>query len=87
MQKPLQKVDLGILGDNHVEVRVMPLYWLCYRHNNSISVVIEPAHSLIYARLRTSLDGSDQGDFTEGDETPSACGRASRDYVFVGPEL
>src|SRR5262249_22895637 len=20
----------------------MPLYWLCYRHNNSISVVIEP---------------------------------------------
>src|SRR6516164_6281783 len=26
----------------------MPLYWLCYRHNNSSSVVIEPAHSLIY---------------------------------------
>ena len=25
------------------------LYWLCYRHNNSIAVVIEPAHSLIYA--------------------------------------
>ena len=21
----------------------MPLYWLCYRHNNQISVVIEPA--------------------------------------------
>jgi len=20
----------------------MPLYWLCYRHNNQISVVIEP---------------------------------------------
>ena len=32
----------------------MPLYWLCYRHNNQISVVIEPAHSLIYARLRAS---------------------------------
>jgi hypothetical protein len=27
----------------------MSPYWLCYRHNNSISVVIEPAHSLIYA--------------------------------------
>jgi len=44
----------------------MPLYWLCYRHNNQISVVIEPAHSLIYARLRASLDGLDEGDFTEG---------------------
>jgi len=32
----------------------MRLYWLCYRHNNSIFVVIEPAHSLIYARLRAS---------------------------------
>jgi glycosyltransferase involved in cell wall biosynthesis len=24
---------------------IMSLYWLCYRHNNGISVVIEPAHS------------------------------------------
>jgi hypothetical protein len=29
----------------NVEVRVMPLYWLCYRHNNSICVVIEPGAS------------------------------------------
>ena len=40
----------------------MPLYWLCYRHNNSIVVVIGPAHSLVYARLRASLDESE---FTE----------------------
>jgi hypothetical protein len=46
----------------------MPLHWLCYRHNNSIFVVIEPAHSLIYARLRASIDGLDQGEFTEGHE-------------------
>jgi hypothetical protein len=46
----------------------MPLYWLVYRHNNQISVVIEPAHSLIYARLRASLDGLDEGEFTEGHE-------------------
>ena len=44
----------------------MPLYWLCYRHNNQISVVIEPGSSLIHARLRASLDGLDQGEFTEG---------------------
>jgi len=38
------------------------LYWVVYRHNNSIVVVIEPAHSRIYARLRASLDESE---FTE----------------------
>ena len=48
----------------------MPLYWLCYRHNNQISVVIEPAHSLVYARLRASIDGLDQGEFAEGHELP-----------------
>jgi hypothetical protein len=39
-----------------------------YRHNNSISVVIEPAHSLIHARLRASIDGLDQNEFTEAHE-------------------
>jgi hypothetical protein len=48
----------------------MPLYWLVYRHNNSISVVIEPGHSLIYARLRAAIAGLDQGEFTEGHELP-----------------
>src|SRR5262249_48948051 len=46
----------------------MPLYWLVYRHNNQISVVIEPAHSLIYARLRASLDGLDEGQEEDGRE-------------------
>ena len=48
----------------------MPLYWLVYRLNNQISVVIEPAHSLIYARLRAAIDGLDEGEFTEGHELP-----------------
>jgi|SRR6516162_4887477 len=48
----------------------MPLYWLVYRLNNQISVVIEPAHSLIYARLRAAIDGLDEGEFTEGPELP-----------------
>src|SRR6516164_1846743 len=48
----------------------MPLYWLCYRHNNQISVVIEPGASLVHARLRSALDGLDEGDFTEGHELP-----------------
>jgi len=39
----------------------MPLYWLCYRHNNQISVVIQPAHSACQA----TLDGLDQGEFTD----------------------
>jgi hypothetical protein len=46
----------------------MQLYWLCYQHNNQISVVIEPAPSLIHARLRASLAELDEGIFTEGHE-------------------
>ena len=46
----------------------MPLYWLCYRHNNQISVVIEPGASLIHARMRAALADLDQGEFTEGRE-------------------
>jgi hypothetical protein len=49
----------------------MLLYWLVYRHNNSVSIVIEPGASLIHARMRVSLAGLDQGDFTEGHELPS----------------
>jgi hypothetical protein len=37
----------------------MPLYWLVYRHNNSISVVIEPGASLIHARLELALRETD----------------------------
>jgi hypothetical protein len=54
----------------NVEIRIMPLYWLCYRHNNQISVVIEPGASLIHARMRAALANLDQGDFTEGHELP-----------------
>ena len=46
----------------------MPLYWLCYQHNNQISVVIEPGASPIHARMRAALAGLDEGTFTEGHE-------------------
>jgi hypothetical protein len=46
----------------------MALYWLVYRHNNQISVVIEPGASLIHARMRAALTNLDQGEFTEGHE-------------------
>jgi hypothetical protein len=32
----------------------MPLYWLVYRHNNSISIVIEPGASPIHASKPSS---------------------------------
>jgi hypothetical protein len=48
----------------------MPLYWLVYRHNNQISVVIEPGASIIHARMRAALAGLDEGEFTEGHELP-----------------
>ena len=44
----------------------MSLYWLCYRHNNQISVVIEPGASLVHARLRASLAGSRGGSGRKG---------------------
>jgi hypothetical protein len=44
------------------------MYWLCYRHNNQIFVVIEPGASLVHARMRAALTGLDEGTFTEGHE-------------------
>src|SRR5262245_16731777 len=44
----------------------MPFYWLCYRNNNQISVVIEPGASIIHARMRAALAELDEGEFTEG---------------------
>jgi hypothetical protein len=38
----------------------MPLYWLVYRHNNQIAVVIEPGASLVHARMRAALAGLDK---------------------------
>ena len=46
----------------------MPLYWLCYRHNNQVSVVIEPGTSLVHARMGAGLAELDEGEFTEGHE-------------------
>jgi hypothetical protein len=41
----------------------MPLYWLCYRHNNQVQVVIELGASLMHARMQAALAGLDQGTF------------------------
>jgi hypothetical protein len=60
----------------------MPLYWLCYRHNNQI--VIEPGTSLIHARMRAALAELDQGEFTEGHELDCKM-RVPKE--LVGPRL
>jgi hypothetical protein len=46
----------------------MPLYWLCYRHNNRVKVVLELGASLVHARMRAALAGLEEGTFTEGHE-------------------
>jgi hypothetical protein len=46
----------------------MSLSWLCYRHNNQISVVTEPDASLIHARMRAALAKLDEDEFTAGHE-------------------
>jgi hypothetical protein len=45
----------------------MALFWLCYRESGQISVAIMEAPSLIHARMRAALDGTDTGaTFSEG---------------------
>ncbi len=46
----------------------MPLFWLVYRYSNEVFVIIEPGASIIHARLRSAIDGLDEGEFTEGHE-------------------
>jgi hypothetical protein len=67
-------------------------------HNNQISVVIEPGASPIHARMRAALANLDMKAtlpkaislIASGESGPihmAACGAASRDYVFDGPEF
>ena len=47
----------------------MALFWLCYRKSGQVSVAIIAAPSLIHARMRAALDGTDAGaTFAEGHE-------------------
>src|SRR5262249_9084228 len=58
-----QRSTIGIAHvANSLSNLPMPLYWLCDLLNNQISVVIEPAHSLIYVRLRADMD---EDEFTD----------------------
>ena len=62
----------------------MLLYWLCYQHNNQISVVIEFGASPIHARMRASLARLD--DEGPQDRTASAEGDEFDDDVSGGSE-
>jgi hypothetical protein len=39
----------------------MPLYRLCYQHNNQIFVIIEPGASAIHARMQAALAELEEG--------------------------
>jgi hypothetical protein len=59
----------GMPSSDELKINVaMPLFWLVYRHNNLISVVIGTGASLIHARMRAALADLDEGEFTEGHE-------------------
>jgi hypothetical protein len=50
-------------------MRPVFLYWLMYRVNGHPSVVIQPAASLVHARLKASMAGmADDRKFTQGHE-------------------
>ena len=42
------------------------LYWLSYHNEDRVHVVIQPALSLLHARLRAALANLDEGRFGEG---------------------
>jgi len=44
----------------------MHLYWLSYHHQGRVDVVIQPALSLMHARLQAALANLDDGKFGEG---------------------
>jgi len=49
----------------------MPLFWLCYRHNNQVSVVIQLGASITHARMRAAFVVLEEGTFTgTGPATP-----------------
>jgi hypothetical protein len=43
----------------------MHLYWLVFKHGPKTEVVVQPAHSMVAARLMASAHGQ-AGDFQEG---------------------
>jgi len=42
------------------------LYWLCYKHNGKVEVVIQPGQQLMFARVGAGIAGLDEGTFVEG---------------------
>jgi hypothetical protein len=47
-----------------------PLYWLSYRQDDTVAVVIQPAHHLVAARMKAALAGVEDSTFAEGHLLP-----------------
>ena len=53
----------------------MSLFWLTYKNGKEITVFIQPAASLVHARLKGALAGCDDGTFAEGHELDTKTGK------------
>jgi hypothetical protein len=60
----------------------MDLFWLVFQHETTVCVVIQPAHSLIAARLRVAVAHDLIESFREGHELdPKTAKKVPKNYV------
>ena len=53
----------------------MSLWWLCFQSDKGICVVLQPAPSLVHARVVAGINKIEPGDFTEGHQLDAKTAR------------
>ena len=58
------------------------MFWLCYRIESRVDVIIQRASSLIQARIIAAIANIDEGEFTEGHQLdPKMARRVPEDMI------